>query len=256
MPLHHPLHCHRQPVALLIPLWGPVQMGYNVLTGIVGTGGRDGVDAALTGRGKEDTMNSRPVVEVFFDYICPWCYLGTVRTDRLQQEYGVQLRWSVFPLHPETPPEGRELSDLFAGREAMIRDMQARLLQIAAAEGLPLMVRSRTYNSRLAQELGKWAEEQGRGDQFRHAVYRAYFVEGVNISQGEELVRIAAAAGLPADVARTVLMERSRAAAVDADWQRAMDLRITAVPTHICGGERLAGFAEYEDFVRLIGESR
>jgi predicted DsbA family dithiol-disulfide isomerase len=201
-------------------------------------------------------MNSTPVVEVFFDYICPWCYLGTVRTNRLQQEYGVQLRWSVFPLHPETPPEGRELAELFAGREAMIRDMQARLLQVAAAEDLPLTERSRTYNSRLAQELGKWAEQQGRGDQFRHAVYRAYFVDGVNIAQVEELVRIATAVGLPADEARIVLMERSFASAVEADWQRAMDLRITAVPTHLCGGKRLSGFAAYDDFVRLIGESR
>jgi predicted DsbA family dithiol-disulfide isomerase len=179
-----------------------------------------------------------------------------VRTDRLQQEYRVQLRWSVFPLHPETPPEGMELAELFAGREAMIRDMQARLLQVAATEGLPLAERSRTYNSRLAQELGKWAEQQGRGDQFRHVVYRAYFVEGVNIAQEQELVRIATAAGLPADEARTVLIERSFASAVDADWQRAMDLRITAVPTHLCGEKRLTGFAAYDDFVRLIGESR
>jgi len=176
-----------------------------------------------------------------------------VRTDRLQQEYGVQLRWSVFPLHPDTPPEGRELTELFAGREAMIRDMQTRLLQIAAVEGLPLAERSRTYNSRLAQELGKWAELQGRGDQFRHMVYRAYFVEGVNIARTEELLRIAAVVGLPAEETRTVLEERSCAAAVDADWQRAMDLRITAVPTHFCDGKRLTGFAAYEDFVRLIG---
>lgn len=138
----------------------------------------------------------------------------------------------------------------------MIRDMQSRLIQIAAAEGLPLAERSRTYNSRLAQELGKWAEAQGRGEQFRHAVYRAYFVEGVNIAQVDELVRIAATAGLPPDESRTVLLERSFAAAVDADWQRAMDLRITAVPTHLCGGKRLAGFSTYDDFVRLIGVSR
>lgn len=179
-----------------------------------------------------------------------------MRTERLQQEYGVQLHWSVFPLHPETPTEGRELAELLAGREKMIRDMQARLLQVAAAEGLPLTERSRTFNSRLAQELGKWAEEQGRGNEFRHAVYRAFFVGGVNIALIDELVRIAAAIGLPADEARTVLAERSCAAAVDADWQRAMDLGITAVPTHLCGGRRLTGFAAYEDFLRLIGESR
>lgn len=179
-----------------------------------------------------------------------------MRTDRLQKEYGIQLRWSVFPLHPETPVEGRELSDLFAGREAMIRDMQARLQQIAAVEGLPLTERSRTYNSRLAQELGKWAEKQGKGDQFRQAVYRAYFVDGVNIALFEELLQIAAAVGLPADETRSVLTERSFAPAVDADWQRAMDLRISAVPTHLFGEKRLAGFATYEDFVQLIGGGR
>jgi predicted DsbA family dithiol-disulfide isomerase len=177
-----------------------------------------------------------------------------VRTDRLQREYDVELRWSCFPLHPDTPPEGRELADLFAGREAMIRDMQARLLQIAAAEGLPLTERSRTYNSRLAQELGKWAEQQGCGDKYHHAVYHAYFVDGVNIGQIEELVRIATAAGLPADEARAVLAEQRYAAAVDADWQRAMDLRITAVPTHLCGEKRLTGFSAYTDFMRLIGK--
>ena len=178
-----------------------------------------------------------------------------MRTERLHREYGVHLRWSAFPLHPETPPEGRELAELFAGREAMIRDMQVRLLQVAAAEGVPLKERSRTYNSRLAQELGKWAEAQGHGNAFHQAVYRAFFVAVINIALVDELVRIAAAVGLPAVEARTVLEERSWAAAVDADWQRARDLGITAVPTHLCEGKRLTGFAAYEDFVRLIGQS-
>jgi len=147
-----------------------------------------------------------------------------------------------------------ELAELFAGREAMIRDMQARLQQIAAAEGLPLTQRTRTCNSRRAQELGKWAESLGRGDEFRRAVYHAYFVEGVNIGLREELVKIAATAGLPLAEAEATLATRSFAPAVDADWQRAGELRITAVPTHLCGGKRLSGFSSYEDFVRLIGE--
>jgi len=172
----------------------------------------------------------------------------------LHREYGVELRWSVFPLHPDTPQEGMELSEHFAGRESMIRDMQARLLQIAAAEGLPLVERSRTCNSRLAQELGKWAESRGMGDDFRRAVYHAYFVEGVNIAMEDELLRIATAAGLPADEAEGVLAQRSFAAAVDADWQRAAELGITAVPTHLCEGKRLTGFSSYDAFVRLIAK--
>jgi len=39
-----------------------------------------------------------------------------VRTDRLREEFDLEFRWSVFPLHPDTPEEGQELTDLFAGR--------------------------------------------------------------------------------------------------------------------------------------------
>jgi predicted DsbA family dithiol-disulfide isomerase len=147
-----------------------------------------------------------------------------------------------------------ELSELFAGRETMIEAMQVRLSQVAAAEGLPMALRSRTYNSRLVQELGKWAEYRGLADAFHRAVYHAYFVKGCNIALPDELTTIAGAAGLPADEARTVLAARSFAAAVDADWLRSRDKRITAVPTHMCGEKRLAGFSSYDDFVRLIGK--
>jgi predicted DsbA family dithiol-disulfide isomerase len=177
-----------------------------------------------------------------------------VRTDRLQQEYGVELRWTVFPLHPDTPEEGMELAELFAGREAMIREMQARLRKLAMSEGLPLVERSRTSNSRRAQELGKWAEAQGMGDLFRKAVYQAYFAEGRNIAQVDELVRIVESVKLSGDEAQAVLAAGSYSAAVDADWQRAGKQGITAVPTHLCAGKRLEGFAPYADFVRLVGK--
>ncbi len=177
-----------------------------------------------------------------------------MRTDRLQREYGVELRWTVFPLHPETPEEGTELSELFAGRAEQIEAMQARLRGLAAAEGVPLAERTRTYNSRRAQELGKWAEALGKGDPFRRAVYRAFFVEGRNIALVDELAGIAGAVGLSADEARAVLAAGSYGAAVDADWQRAAELGVTAVPTHLCAGKRLVGFADFDDFVRLIGK--
>jgi predicted DsbA family dithiol-disulfide isomerase len=95
---------------------------------------------------------------------------------------------------------------------------------------------------------------QGVGDLFHHAVYRAYFVDGINIALIDELVAIAESIGLPADEARKVVETGSFAAAVDADWQLSRELRVTAVPTHLYEGKRLAGFASYEDFERLIGK--
>jgi len=176
-----------------------------------------------------------------------------VRTERLQCEYGVKLRWSVFPLHPETPEAGMELTELFGAGAEQVAASQARLRRIAAEEGLPLAPRTPTYNSRRAQELGKWAQGFGKDESFRRAVYRAYFVEGRNIALVDELAAIAEDAGLPGKEARSVLAAGSCAAAVDADWRRARELGVTAVPTHLCGGRRLVGFSPWEDFVRLIG---
>jgi len=178
-----------------------------------------------------------------------------VRTDRLQQEYGIELRWTVFPLHPETPEQGIELIELFAGKEEQIKTMQSKLVHQAAHEGLPLTERTRTYNSLRAQELGKWAEQQGQGDNFRRAVYHAYFVEGINISLVDELVQIAQSVGLSGDDARNVLKEKSYIEAVNADWKRARALGVTAVPTHIFEGKMLVGFASYDEFIHLIGKA-
>ena len=72
-----------------------------------------------------------------------------------------------------------------------IEKAKKRLKQVADELGLPWGDRKMTYNSRLAQELGKWAEEQGKGDTFHGAAFRAYFVDGLNIGKVAELVKLA-----------------------------------------------------------------
>ena len=46
-------------------------------------------------------------LEVFTDYIWPWCYLSTGRIERLQQRFEINVQWVFFPLHPDTPPGGK-----------------------------------------------------------------------------------------------------------------------------------------------------
>ena len=117
----------------------------------------------------------------------------------------MKIEWVHFPLHPETPAEGRSLADLFAGRnvdrKAMHEAMKARM----DAEGLPYGERTMTYNSRLAQELGKWADTQPGGEALHDALFRAYFVEARDISQPAVLLEIAGSVGLSVEGAREVL---------------------------------------------------
>jgi predicted DsbA family dithiol-disulfide isomerase len=166
------------------------------------------------------------------------------------------VQWRAFPLHPETPEEGRTLEDLFAGRPVSVAEIKARLRKAAEDAGLPLGDRQKTYNSRLAQELGKWAEEKGRGEEFHTAVFRAYFVDGVNIAKIEELAAIAKKTGLPAEEARIVLEKRTQKAAVDSDWKKSRRLGITAVPTFVVNQRGIVGAQPYEVLEQFLEENQ
>src|SRR5215468_7221070 len=105
-------------------------------------------------------MSTAIKVEVFTDFVCPWCYLCTPRVEKLRQQFGVDVQWVYFPLHPATPREGLSLKDLFGGRNFDLESAHARLKNLMDAEGLPFTnQRTHTYNSRLAQELAKGFDE-------------------------------------------------------------------------------------------------
>jgi predicted DsbA family dithiol-disulfide isomerase len=169
-----------------------------------------------------------------------------VRTDQLKKDFMIQVRWIAFPLHPDTPGDGLTLQQLFVGRPIDIGKMMERLRQVARELGLPLGERDKTYNSRLAQELAKWAESKDKGDEFHEAVFRAYFVAGRNIGKIDELVLLANSIGLSEKEARRVLESRSFKKAVDSDWSRCHALGITAVPTFIIRNQVALGFQPYD----------
>ena len=176
-----------------------------------------------------------------------------MRIEKLKAEHNVKVEWVHFPLHPETPAEGRSLADLFAGRPEVDRKaMHAQMRARMDAEGLPYGERSMTYNSRLAQELGKWADTQPGGEALHDALFRAYFVEARDISQPAVLLDIVARLGLSVDGAREVLEKRTFEAAVDADWALSRQYGITGVPTFVVGRYGVVGAQPYEALEALV----
>ncbi len=179
-----------------------------------------------------------------------------MRIERLRKEHGVQIKWVHFPLHPDTPQEGRSLEDLFAGRGYDIPKMQAQMRARMEAEGLPYGTRTMTYNSRLAQELGAWADTQPGGDAIHDALFRAYFVDARNIGDPEVLVEIAKSVGLDADKAREVIEQRTFKSAVDADWMKSRQYGVTGVPTFVAGQRGVVGAQPYETLEELVRQAR
>jgi predicted DsbA family dithiol-disulfide isomerase len=175
-----------------------------------------------------------------------------VRIEKLKAEHNVKVEWVHFPLHPDTPAEGRSLSDLFAGRNMDRKAMHAQMKARMDAEGLPYGERTMTYNSRLAQELGKWADTQPEGEAIHDALFRAYFVEARDISQPAVLLDIVGRVGLSVDAARDVLEKRTFEAAVDADWELSRRYGVTGVPTFVVGRYGVVGAQPYEALEELV----
>ena len=170
----------------------------------------------------------------------------------MKQEFDIGIEWTAFPLHPNTPAQGLTLEELFNAPSEKITAMVAGLKQTAASLGLPFGNRTKTYNSRLAQELGLWAEDQNKGDQFHQAAFETYFVHGKNLADHRVLLRLASQADLSEKEADAVLKSRSYADRVDAHWQEARHLGINAVPTFLMGFNRVVGAQKYETLADLV----
>lgn len=170
--------------------------------------------------------------------------------EKLKQNYPVTVRWIHFPLHPDTPQEGKSLAEMFAGRD--LTPMRERMKALMAEAGLEYGERTHTFNSRLAQELGKWADSKPGGEAIHDALYRAYFVGNKNIGDVDELVAIAESVGLDGDEARRIVVDREYKEAVDEDWQLSREAGVTGVPTFYGNDLVVVGCQPYETLEKFV----
>ena len=195
-----------------------------------------------------------PILEVFTDYVCPWCYLGDNRLKKIKQTYTIFTRLVHFPLHPDTPTEGRDLKDLFRCGPEQIDAKNVHMQSLMEAEGLLFRHRTHTYNSRLAQEIGTWAETRG-GESIHDKFFEAYFVDGRNLADKDVILAVVTSVGLDPDDARSVIEERRFKKDVDEDWGKSYQYGITGVPTFVIAGKRLVGAQSYEALAELVEEA-
>ena len=178
-----------------------------------------------------------------------------MRIEKLRTAWDIDVRFVHFPLHPETPPEGLTLEQLFAGRGIDIAASQARMKTLMMDEGLPYGDRTMTFNSRLAQELASYAVTQPGGDRIHDRLFQAYFVDGINIAGVDNLIQIATSVGLSEEDCRDVLTSRRYREAVDTDWNRSRTLGLTGVPAFVVGQSGVTGAQPYEVLEQLLEQS-
>jgi predicted DsbA family dithiol-disulfide isomerase len=176
-----------------------------------------------------------------------------VRVDEIVATYDVSPVWKPFPLHPRVPEEGIPLERYFGVHRSYFEPASRRLRELCDAAGLELGDAAMIYDTRLAQELAVWAERQEGGEGLHMALFRAYFVDTVNVGRVDELVRIAAGVGLDPGAARRTLETRACSDAVDAHWEDARQHGVTGVPTFVASGLMVVG-AQPIEVMRMLVE--
>jgi predicted DsbA family dithiol-disulfide isomerase len=199
-------------------------------------------------------MSNPIVLEVFTDYVCPWCYLGDNRVKQLKEAYDIEVKIVHFPLHPDTPNDGRTLQDMFGTGPEEIKAKNDHMRVLMETEGLPYNTRSHTYNSRLAQEIGSWAETQSGGSAIHDKFFEAYFVNNRNVGDVDVIIDIVKSVGLDEQEAQKVIKDRTFKNAVDADWQKSHSYGVTGVPTFFSVGQGLIGAQPYDALEHLMKE--
>ncbi len=136
---------------------------------------------------------TRPTVTVYFDFICPFCYLGGLRLRRLQARWGFNVRWEGIQIHPETPREGAPIARF---GEDLLRRAATGIVALAEEEGVELNLPLTLANSGLAHRMAELARQEGCLDAYLDRVFAASFQEGHNIGDGETIPAIVRSLGI------------------------------------------------------------
>jgi predicted DsbA family dithiol-disulfide isomerase len=175
-----------------------------------------------------------------------------VSIEELRREYDINVKYIFrFPSR-DIPPEGLDMAEMLKDKGISVKDAMNTMKFQAETLKMPFGMHTMVYDSRLAQELSKWAEEKGLGHEFHAEVFRAYFVDGKNISDPDILAKTAEAVGLGGQEAKEVLKNRSFKEAVDRDWEYSRDQRIMAIPTYKNQERRMVGAKSYESLASLV----
>ncbi|WP_416137459.1 DsbA family oxidoreductase [Halomonas sp. HK25] len=188
----------------------------------------------------------RIALDVFSDYVCPFCYLEMPELDALAERFDgrVTIRWRAFELRPAPQPTLDPDGDY-------LRDTWERAVYPMAAErGMTLRLPRLQPRSRLAHEAAAWAEDQaahypGVGDAMRRALFRGFFEESLDLADPQALARLADQLSLDGSALHRALKHGVHRQAVLDDQRAARDLGIQGVPAlRFCVDGEHAGVLE------------
>ncbi len=188
-------------------------------------------------------------ITVYSDYICPFCYVGHHRLQRLRDSYNLKINWCFLEIHPETSAKGEPTDSLDYPSEQW-QKMLANLERVADEENIPLSKLSFITNSKDALLLSEAAKHCGR-DIFYYLhekLFSAYFVDSKNIGDRYVLKDIAKSCGVDEDIIDSAWSDKRYQQRLLDNFNSARQHEVQSVPSFIFGNRILTGVVAESTF--------
>lgn len=205
-------------------------------------------------------------IDVWSDIACPWCYIGKrnletglAAASADPDAPDVEVVYHSFELSPDTPVDfDGGIADFLSEHKGISREQAAQMHEhvtgIAANSGLTYRFDLLQHtNTVKAHELLHFAKAEGRQHEVAERLMSAYFTEGRHVGRIDDLVMLAAEAGLDADAAREALESDRYLPDVRADQAQAQAYGIQGVPFFVIDGKYgVSGAQPAEAFTQIL----
>jgi predicted DsbA family dithiol-disulfide isomerase len=209
-------------------------------------------------------------IDFVSDVACPWCAIGLASLEqalaRTRGEVEADIHFQPFELNPQLGAAGEDAAEhtqkKYGLSTAQLAANRDAIRQRGAELGFTFDMerRRRIVNTFDAHRLLHWAGEEGRQRELKHALLRAYFTDGLDVSDHDTLVEIAASVGLPVDRAREILGSDTYADEVRTVEQFFLQQGIQAVPAIIIDRHHLISGGQpvevFEQALRQIAAAK
>jgi len=194
-------------------------------------------------------------VTVYSDYICPFCYVGHHRLQRLRDSYELKVNWCFLEIHPETSAQGEAIDSLDYPSQQW-QKMLENLERVAAEENIPLGKLSFITNSRDALLLSEAAKQCGKEIFYdlHEKLFKAYFVDSRNIGDKNVLREIALSCGIDDDIIDAAWSNNIYEKRLINNYHSARQHGIQSVPSFVFGKRILTGVVSEKTFREAANE--
>jgi len=204
-------------------------------------------------------------LDVIFDTVCPWCYIGKRRLERalaLRPGAHVRINWRPFMLNPDMPPDGIDRTAYLIkkfGSETRVRRVYGAIGEAGQSVEIDFAFDRirRTPNSVASHRLIRHAGRSIDVAPLVERLFEAYFIDGVDIGDTDTLAGIGEEFGLDRAQVKRYLDSTADVAEIYEENARAHRLGINGVPAFAFEGNMvISGAQEPEVLVRVLDAAK